>query len=289
MVYKEIPEKPEDAAKIVVPDGHLEGILREIFKRMGLPYPETSNSKESYGIDCVYEMENGGKQKIYLSVHRPQDSPGYVRDGYFIAGISGLDCWIDGLNIPLSDDTENDFQKGLKRRGLVQLIDLKYRPSSVVLAVHKDSAIKTKREFEEIYSNGRGIVVGSEFVTMPKNYARKTGVNVEEYKITRGKTESLIRDCIAGAIIEIAETGNRIKGNDGRIIGSLISKTTPRFVARLESLENEYSAFLMDFKNRMASVISDMKKEDKYKKNFRVNPLQRKLQKTKSDRVVCRL
>lgn len=289
MVYKEIPEKPEDVAKIVVPDGHLEGILREIFKRMGLPYPKTSNSKEPYGIDCVYKMENGKEQKIYLSVHRPQDSPEYVRDGYFIAGISGLDCWIDGLNIPLSDDTENDFQKGLKRRGLVQLIDLEYRPSSVVLAVHKDSAIKTKREFEKIYSDGRGVVVGSEFVTMPKNYAKKTGVNVEEHKITRGKTESLIRDCIAGAIIEIAETGNRIKGNDGKIIGSLIPKTTPRFIARLESLENEYRTFLMDFKKRMASVISNMKKEDKYKKNFRTNPLQRKLQKTKSDGGVCKL
>lgn len=118
-----------EVAKIVVPDGHLELTLKEVFRRMDLPYPKTNEGGESYGVDCVYTMRNGMEQRVYLSVHRPQDSPEYVGNGHFVAGVSGLDCWMDALDIPLPQNggIEENFKRGLEKNGLTQLIDLKYR------------------------------------------------------------------------------------------------------------------------------------------------------------------
>lgn len=272
-----------DVAKIVVPDGHLELTLREVFRRMDLPYPKTNEGGASYGIDCVYKMRSGVEQRVYLSVHRPQDSPEYVGNGHFVAGVSGLDCWMDALDIPLpqNGDVEENFTRGLKKIGLTQLIDLKYRPSSVVLAVHEDSPINTEPEFEALYSKEEVKLLGSEFIRMPKNYADRNHIRVHQYKLTRGKTESMLRDHIAEAIIEIAETGRRIKGNNGKIIGALIPKTTPRIVVQSDALRNGFGTFLTDFQYEVRGVIDDMEKEDEYKKQFVDNPLQERLQRTK--------
>lgn len=268
----------EDIARIAVPDGHLERDLRPIFRRMGLPYPKVK-SGDTYQTSCVYETHDEKKQKVEMHVMRPLDSPGCVRDGHFIAAISGLDCWIDALGIdPTASYDRKKFQKALNDQGLTQLLNLYFRPSSVILAVRDDLPVTTKQEFEERYSNGHHVgILGSEFHSIPKLYADGKGVKVKGYKHTTGKTESLLGAGIADAIIDIAETGNSVGRNNGRIIGGIIPKTTPRMIVRSEALQNGHEHFLVDFADRLHEIIDEMRGEKKYQDHFKTNDLQEKL------------
>jgi len=181
----------------------------------------------------------------------------------------------------LNGDSEVSFSDGLKQYGLYKVADLGYRPSSVVVAVHKNSRIKNLPHFIKIYSNGAHLQnLGTELVGLSNNFITANGIIVEGRLIdSQGKTESVLRDGIAEAIIEIAETGNSVEENDGKILEPcLIRRTTPHAVGRLDTQSIEpVKRFMRDFKGRFGEVLGEMKLDEDYAGSFQDHPLLEKL------------
>lgn len=283
--WMETYKERNGAIPITVPDGHLEGFLRIIFSGMNLDYPVSDNGGP-YGIMTEYRFEDGEKQRVYVSMHRPKGIVEYTRDGHFALGISGKDWWYSALPMHLNGDSEASFDEGLKQYGLYRVADLGYRPSSVVVAVHKDSKIRNLPDFIKTYSNGRHLGnLGTELVGLSNSFITVNGIIVEGRLIdSQGKTESVLRDRIAEAIIEIAETGNSVTENDGKILTPcLIRKTTPHAVGRLDTQSIvSVKRFMNDFKGRFDEVLGEMKSDAQYAGSFQDHSLLKKLY-TESD------
>ena len=270
----------DNIPKIAIPTGKLRCVLEEALNRMGYSYPE---GRRLISDPYSFNLKDGTKKEFCFLVQKPKNSPELLQKGEanIIAGISGNDCYIECLKMKINGNIEENSQNGLKRRGLEELANLGFRPANVVLATHKNLPVNSLEKFIRRYSNGSSVKgLASEFYNIARNYVENNSLNVEDIKATEGTTESYLHGFVE-AIIDIAETGETIRENDGKILG-IIFESTPRLVARKEALKNGCGNFLREFAEKLNVTICQMSKEQKYEDYFKTKKLKLASEREKS-------
>ena len=184
--------------RLGLPKGSLQEATFTLFKRAG--FNLTVNGRSYYPAVDDPELE--------VVLMRAQEIPRYVSEGVLDAGLSGLD-WI----------LENEAD-------VVEVAELVYskhtlRPVRLVLAVAKDSAIKTVADLE-------GKRIATELVRVTRQFLAGFGVkaNVE---FSYGATEVKVPDLV-DAIADLTETGSSLRDNNLREIATIL-ESTPRLHA----------------------------------------------------------
>jgi len=267
--------KADRPAIIAVPDGHLGEFVEEMFRRADIPYPDVEED-----LDTGYEFTraDGTTQEVQLLIVRPQNSPPLLTENNndVIACISGLDCILNSLNMPIYGQDERGVHSDLGERGLVQLLDLKVRPSRLVLAIPNHpsySEVSNMRRFTEVYTNGHRIEkIGTEFPNITRNFLTYRGFNFEDGSIyqTFGKTEGCLK--LLWPIIEIMETGTGLERYGGYPLTNVLNKSTPRLLARQNALSGQYKELLTDLYKRMRKARISMENDPEYADRFTLPP-----------------
>ena len=182
--------------KIALPKGSLESQTLKLFEEADLEV-----KKESRGYNPKINDPRIGKVKIL----RPQEIPTYVAEGYFDLGISGQDCakeaGADVVEItPLSYSKVSD------------------QPIKMVIAVSEDS---TAEKPEDIAPGSR---ISTEYPKLTKKYFDSLNIPVNVF-FSYGATEAKIPE-LMDAVVDLTETGETLRKNRLKIIGSIMTSTT---------------------------------------------------------------
>ena len=191
--------------KLGIPKGSLQDATIELFRKAGF---KISISGRSYypmiddpGIECM--------------LIRAQEMARYVEQGLLDAGLTGYD-WV----------IENDAK-------VKEISDLVYSKTGTgkarwVLAVPQDSPIQSAKDLQ-------GKRIATEAINLTKRYleANKVEASVE---FSWGATE-VKPPYLAGAIVEITETGSSLRANNMRIVETIL-ETNTKLIANLKSWED---------------------------------------------------
>lgn len=182
--------------KIALPKGSLEEPTLQLFKEADLEV-----KKEFRGYNPVIADPRISQVKIL----RPQEIPKYVEEGYFDIGISGKDCILES------------------RADVVEIAGLPYskitaEPIKMVVAVYENSKIEKP---EAIPPGSR---VSTEFPNITKDYFDRLGIPVKIF-YSYGATEAKIPE-LMDVIIDLTETGETLRRNRLKIIGTIMESTT---------------------------------------------------------------
>ncbi|MFT6909799.1 MAG: ATP phosphoribosyltransferase [Oleiphilaceae bacterium] len=184
--------------KLGIPKGSLQEATLSIFKQAGYDI----NVKPRNYFPTIDDDE------ISCMLIRAQEMARYVQGGQLDCGLTGLD-WIKENRADVIDITELIYAK------------TSFKPIQWVLAVQKDSDIKSVKDLE-------GKTIATEVVNLTTDYLASHGVkaNVE---FSWGTTEVKVPE-LADAIVEITETGSSLRANNLEIIDTVL-ETTTRFIA----------------------------------------------------------
>lgn len=182
--------------KIALPKGSLEEPTLKLFKEADLEV-----KKEFRAYNPIIADPRISQVKIL----RPQEIPKYVEEGYFDIGISGKDCILES------------------KADVVEIADLPYskitaEPIKMVVAVYENSKIEKP---EDIPPGSR---VSTEFPNITKDYFDRLGIPVKIF-YSYGATEAKIPE-LMDVIIDLTETGETLRRNRLKIIGTIIESTT---------------------------------------------------------------
>jgi len=191
--------------KIGIPKGSLQESTIDMFAKAGYKISVSSRSYYPWIDD----------EEISLMLIRAQEIARYVEDGILDAGLTGRD-WVAENNADVVIISELVYAKTSKK------------PVKWVLAVHKDSDIKSVKDLE-------GKRIATEAVQMTKRYLKKNNVNAE-VEFSWGATEVKC-PALVDAIVEITETGSSLKANDLVIIDEVMTSVT-QFIANKESWQD---------------------------------------------------
>jgi len=183
--------------KLVIPKGSLERATFELL--------EAADLKVTRGSQREYRGDIDDPRIDSVAILRPQEIPTYVEDGFFDIGVTGED-WIaetgaDVVNVaalPYSKQTD--------------------RPVKVVLAVPRDSGIKSPAE---IKPDAR---ISTEFPNLTEQYFRGLGIPVRIF-LSYGATEAKVPE-IVDAIVDLTETGSTLVRNGMEILDVLLESRT---------------------------------------------------------------
>src|SRR6202162_2370612 len=191
--------------KLGIPKGSLENATIDLFRRAGFVI---STSSRSYfpGID---------DPEIECMLIRAQEMARYVEDGILDAGLTGRD-WVE----------ENEAD-------VVAVADLIYAKQSFgkvrwVLAVPESSSFLSVKDLQ-------GKIIATELVSTTKRYLASHGVTAKvefSWGATEGKPPVL-----AGAIVEVTETGSSLRANKLKIIDTVMESNT-QLIANKQSWED---------------------------------------------------
>lgn len=257
------------------PDGHLHLGLGKLFKIMGFPFPD---GEKIYVTDFQYP---GNRISVSVGLSRPVGIV-HALEGFDIKnhelppdkvpilGVAGVDNYYNELELELNGNPLGSLVKQLEHRGFKHLLDLGYRPSSLVLAVHKnlyEEGIHTFEDFKRRYSDNypndkEEIYVASEFEHISDDFLGKYNIRYN-LMVTAGKTETPLKQESVDAIIDVAETGNRILTNDGYILQDLfvLDRSTPQLVTTIKSYE-KHGDFIEGFKDKMEEAVERYKQKE---------------------------
>lgn len=190
--------------KIALPKGSLEEQTMKLFAEADLPV-----KKESRGYNPKIDDPRIGKIKIL----RPQEIPTYVMEGYFDLGISGQDC---------INEAEAD---------VIEVAPLLYskvsdQPIRMVIAVSENSPVEKP---EDIAPESR---ISTEYPGLTKAFFDKLNIPVKIF-FSYGATEAKIPE-LMDAVVDLTETGETLRKNRLKIIGSIMTSTT-MLIANKES------------------------------------------------------
>ncbi len=182
--------------KIALPKGSLEEPTLKLFKEADLEV-----KKEFRAYNPIIADPRISQVKIL----RPQEIPKYVEEGYFDIGISGKDCILES------------------KADVVEIADLPYskitaEPIKMVVAVYENSKIEKP---EAIPPGSR---VSTEFPNITKDYFDRLGIPVKIF-YSYGATEAKIPE-LMDVIIDLTETGETLRRNRLKIIGTIMESTT---------------------------------------------------------------
>src|SRR4030042_50981 len=144
--------------KFGIPKGNLEESTIEMFSKAGYKISKSSRSYYPWVDD----------EELSLMMLRAQEMARYVEEGLLDAGLTGKD-WILENNADVVTVADLIYSKVTKK------------PIRWVLAVHKDSDIKSVKDLE-------GKRIATEAVQMTKKYLKDNNVNAE-VEFSWGATE----------------------------------------------------------------------------------------------------
>jgi len=190
--------------KIALPKGSLEEQTMKLFAEADLPV-----KKESRGYNPKIDDPRIGKIKIL----RPQEIPTYVMEGYFDLGISGQDC-IDEAGAEIIEVAPLLYSK------------VSDQPIRMVIAVSENSPVEKP---EDIAAESR---ISTEYPRLTKAFFDKLNIPVKIF-FSYGATEAKIPE-LMDAVVDLTETGETLRKNRLKIIGSIMTSTT-MLIANKES------------------------------------------------------
>lgn len=190
-----------------LPKGSLQEATFKIFEKAGF---KISANGRSYS-PVIDDPE------IECLLVRAQEIPRYVEKGVLDIGLTGKD-WI----LENGSDVAEISNLVYAKRGL--------NPVKVVLAVPKDSKIRTVKDLE-------GKRIATEYINLTKKYLKKNGVNAE-VEFSWGATE-IKAPRFVDAITELTETGTSLRENNLVIIDTLLESTT-KLIANKNALKDKW-------------------------------------------------
>jgi len=182
--------------KIALPKGSLENQTLRLFEEADLKV-----RKESRGYNPKIDDPRIGKVKIL----RPQEIPTYVTEGYFDLGISGQDC-IREAGAEVVEVTPLAYSK------------VSDQPIRMVLAVSEDSKVEKP---EDITPGSR---ISTEYPKLTKAFFDNLNIPIKVF-FSYGATEAKIPE-LMDAVVDLTETGETLRKNRLKIIGSIMTSTT---------------------------------------------------------------
>lgn len=202
--------KKRDDGKVIkfaLPKGSLQQATLSLMEKAGFVFKVGARE---YTAEC-------DDPEISAVLIRPQETPRYVAEGVFDAGITGLD-WIKENNVDVVEVETLNYSKS------------SFRPVKWVVAVPIDSPIKSVKDLQ-------GKRIATEVVNLAKNYLASKGVQAE-VEFSWGATE-VKPPQLADAIIELTETGSSLAANNLRIVDVVLESTT-KLIANKTSWQNEW-------------------------------------------------
>ena len=185
--------------KVLIPKGRIFDNVSRLFSEAGFPISLT---------DRTYRPDLGAAW-LDAKVMKPQNVGDLLDIGSHDVGFTGID-WIRESNADVEEILDLDFDK-----------------VRIVAAVPKD--------YDDTKLQSKKLVVATEYVNIAENWLKTTGY---QYRILRtyGATEVFPPDD-ADMIIDNTSTGQTLKNNGLKIIGSLLESST-RFVASRSGVAN---------------------------------------------------
>lgn len=193
--------------KLGIPKGSLEDSTIDMFAKAGYKISVSSRSYYPWVDD----------EELSLMLIRAQEMARYVEEGLLDAGLTGRD-WVLENDADVVTVSELIYAKASKK------------PVKWVLAVHKNSNIKSVKELE-------GKRIATEAVQMTKKYLKDNNVKAE-VEFSWGATEVKCPNLV-DAIVEITETGSSLKANDLVIIDEIMKSTT-QLIANKDSWNDQW-------------------------------------------------
>jgi len=204
-----------DRLNIVAPDKSMEGRVKELFQKSGLPI---SFEKERSNIGKV-----AGRWINKVVFERPQEIPELIAAGYFDVAIVGEDWIADwGYEFPVLLSMAIGRSKNQAVR--------------IVLAVPKSCEVKDcmgRPAYDVPYAG----VVFTEYVRLTKKYFESIGRSDVKIKASHGNTEAKVRYGADG-IVDVTETGASLEAN-GLIVISTLMESNTVIIANPDSLADE--------------------------------------------------
>lgn len=213
---------------IALPKGSLEEQTLLLFRQAGL---------EVRGADRSYDGHVRDPRISSVKLLRPQEIPGYLADGHFDLGISGID-WV--VESRLEVLRPGEARRAARGRSVVEVADLGYSkggpgPVRVVLAVPAASGVRRARGLR------RGARISTEYPNLTRDYFARLNLPVEvsfSYGATEGKVPGL-----ADAVVDVTETGATLRQAGLRIVDTLVESTS-RLLASPEAWRRKRRAIL---------------------------------------------
>ncbi len=202
--------KKRDDGKVIkfaLPKGSLQQATLNLMEKAGFVFKVGARE---YSAEC-------DDPEISAVLIRPQETPRYVAEGVFDAGITGLD-WIKENDVDVVEVETLNYSKS------------SFRPVKWVVAVPIDSPIKSVKDLQ-------GKRIATEVINLAKNYLASKGVQAE-VEFSWGATE-VKPPQLADAIIELTETGSSLAANNLRIVDVVLESTT-KLIANITSWQNEW-------------------------------------------------
>lgn len=144
---------------------------------------------------------------------RASDIPEFVQDGIADIGITGVD---------LIKESESE---------VVELLDLKFGRTNLVLAAPEDSNVKSVNDITP------EMIVATEFPTLTRKYLDDNNLNNKIVKLS-GSTEAAPFIGVADLITDLTSTGTTLKMNHLEIVDTLLESTIV-LIANRESIESK--------------------------------------------------
>ena len=191
--------------RLVVPSkGRLKEATLELLEQAGI--------KPAY-LDSRALIVPSNRPDLEIVFARPEDIPWIVESGAAEMGITGHDYVVES------------------GRDVVELLDLGYGKSRLVLAVPSSSGIRRPEELPP------GSRIATKFVNIASNYITKKGINAKIVKIS-GSAEIMPGIGAADAIIDITSTGTTLKLH-GLVPIDVILSSSARLIARKDFVKSQ--------------------------------------------------
>jgi ATP phosphoribosyltransferase len=185
--------------KVLIPKGRIFDNVSRLFSEAGFPISLSNRTyRPVLGVDW-----------LDVKVMKPQNVGDLLEIGSHDAGFTGID-WIQESAV-----------------NIVEVLDLGFDKVRIVAAVPKD--------YDDKILQSKKLVVATEYVNIAEKWLKKSGY---QYHILRtyGATEVFPPDD-ADMIIDNTSTGQTLKDNGLKIIGTLLESST-RFVASHFAMDN---------------------------------------------------
>ncbi len=184
----------------------------------GIPKGSLQESSVQMLLRAGYRVQARGRSyypaidddEIQARLIRPQDMSRFVEKGTIDAGLTGAD-WV----------AENESD-------VVTVVELAYAkqqfvPIQWVIAVAEDSPIEGVDDLQ-------GKSISTELVNVTGKFLRERGIEAE-VEFSHGATETKVPDLV-DAIVELTETGESLRANRLRVIGTVMESTTVLIASR---------------------------------------------------------
>ena len=178
--------------RIAIPNkGRIKQPTIDALARAGITILEEERTYVSKTSDPRYEA-------IFA---RANDIPVYVHYGAVDLGITGHDLILE------------------REANVLELVDLEYGKATLVVAVTEKSPIKSINDVPALTR------VATEFPNITRKYFEEQGKQVEVLEVS-GTTELAPKLGLAQMIVDITSTGETLRKNKLRIIGTILDSTS---------------------------------------------------------------